>query len=236
MQTTTTKTAEILTAMFTENTGRHAFDSGGAYGRNWERNQGLTATDYLAMPTATFSRDYGVTINSWAYCNSRLTFTRLAGILNRLMNVWESVDTDNRNPWHLGDQRDYIENLGGVITRDGWLTYNWDNILSQDLAGFEFSLNGTLFVMLQVHGGCDARGGYTRPVIFETCCEYWLHGCQNAELECSKGCEGYWNYSNGEIHTWEGEYIHPRESEEFLASGCPTCHGDFTAQLEECYN
>lgn len=33
-------TAEVIASMLTENTGRHMLDSGGAYGRNWERNHG----------------------------------------------------------------------------------------------------------------------------------------------------------------------------------------------------
>lgn len=237
LTTSQIRTAGMLTAMFTENTGIHGMDSGGAYGRNWQKNQGISAIDFLAMPSATYSRDYGqVTVDSWAYCFSRLSYSPLAEVLTRLMNVWESVDYENRNPWHLGDQREFVENLGGVIRGDGWNTYNFDNLLSQILQGFEFELHGVTLVLLQVHGGADARGGYTRPVIFEPCCEYWLHGIQNVELECSSGCEGWWNYSSGELHTWEGEYIHPRESEEFLAGGCPSCHGEFSATLEECFN
>lgn len=34
-----TSTERVLIAMLTENTGRHMLDSGGAYGRNWERNR-----------------------------------------------------------------------------------------------------------------------------------------------------------------------------------------------------
>jgi hypothetical protein len=35
-----TETQTVLLEMFQENTGAHMLDSGGAYGRNWERNQG----------------------------------------------------------------------------------------------------------------------------------------------------------------------------------------------------
>ena len=33
-------TKEVLKEMLTENTGIHLLDSGGVYGRHWERNQG----------------------------------------------------------------------------------------------------------------------------------------------------------------------------------------------------
>ena len=34
------ETKAVIADMLQENTGRHMLDSGGAYGRNWERNQG----------------------------------------------------------------------------------------------------------------------------------------------------------------------------------------------------
>src|SRR5690606_23393942 len=33
-------TEEVLASMLKENTGTHMLDSGGAYGRHWQRNQG----------------------------------------------------------------------------------------------------------------------------------------------------------------------------------------------------
>jgi len=47
-----TTTKEILQGMLTENTGRHFLDSGGAYGRNWERNQ---STDFDKVPVTSLS-------------------------------------------------------------------------------------------------------------------------------------------------------------------------------------
>ena len=41
-----TDTQKLVYAMLTENTGRHMLDSGGAYGRNWERNQANTIEDF----------------------------------------------------------------------------------------------------------------------------------------------------------------------------------------------
>ena len=37
---------ELIYKMLTENTGVHMLDSGGAYGRNWERNQVKTIEDF----------------------------------------------------------------------------------------------------------------------------------------------------------------------------------------------
>jgi len=48
------KTKEIIYNMLTENTGRHMLDSGGAYGRNWERNQVKTIEDFENEPEETY--------------------------------------------------------------------------------------------------------------------------------------------------------------------------------------
>ena len=37
-----TETQKMLARMLTENTGRNILDSGDAYGRHWEKNQGIT--------------------------------------------------------------------------------------------------------------------------------------------------------------------------------------------------
>ena len=41
-----TETNKLVYEMLTENTGSHMGDSGGAYGRHWERNQKRTIEDF----------------------------------------------------------------------------------------------------------------------------------------------------------------------------------------------
>ena len=43
------KTGDVLKATLLENTGRHFMDSGGAYGRAWQENQGR---DFASEPEA----------------------------------------------------------------------------------------------------------------------------------------------------------------------------------------
>ena len=56
-----------LHAAFTENTGAHFLDSGGAYGRHWERNAGRTVQDFIDAPRATLDGCYGVTLDAFHY-------------------------------------------------------------------------------------------------------------------------------------------------------------------------
>ena len=46
-------------------------------------------------------------------------------------------------------------------------TYNDQSLLSQDIVFNQFSHDHTDYVILQIHNGCDARGGFTSPRVFE---------------------------------------------------------------------
>lgn len=53
-------------------------------------------------------------------------------------------------------------------------TYNGDSALDQTLQYTVFDKDGKSFVILQIHGGADIRGGYTDPYIFEIPEKYTL--------------------------------------------------------------
>lgn len=64
----------------------------------------------------------------------------------------------------------------------GWNTYNWDNQFSQVLHGTDLELNGGAmcidggnYVLLNIHGGADVRGGYTDAKLFrlDDHCEFY---------------------------------------------------------------
>jgi hypothetical protein len=43
------------------------------------------------------------------------------------------------------------------------------------LQGSWVEINGDVYLLLQIHGGCDARGGYTNAKLFTTNEEYMIH-------------------------------------------------------------
>jgi hypothetical protein len=47
-------------------------------------------------------------------------------------------------------------------------TYNGDSDLSQIVQGGYLKINGDTYYLIQIHGGCDARGGYTDARLFRT--------------------------------------------------------------------
>ena len=74
-------TEDTLASMLRENTGRHFLDSGGAYGRHWERNQGR---DFKSEPETTckfqvrtyrgkMNLELDITHRTFHWLNARLT-------------------------------------------------------------------------------------------------------------------------------------------------------------------
>lgn len=184
-----TKSVEqSLYEMFITNTGRAICDSGGAYGRNWERNQGRTLLDFQNDAPATLSIEkwkdgtysFDVTISA---------FHRLAGLLESNIYCEEfnskPVDDWRSDYYGVSDEGEQWLNDNGFTASeywgDGFNTYNFDGcLLSQTLQGhFLDHESGDKYLLLQVHGGCDVRGGYTDAKLFKL--RQWVEPWQIAD-------------------------------------------------------
>jgi hypothetical protein len=169
------RTERTIARMMRENTGASILDSGGAYGRAWQRN--LTV-DFSARPIATveFSvarwhgkdeLDVCPTIDLFHYLTSRLEYDRaLTRQFRKFANLPENrEDYDLANmeafPAWIADKRG--EDASEVYTGN---SYNEDNYLSGTVQFTCFTLDNEEYVLLQIHGGCDVRGGYTAPKVF----------------------------------------------------------------------
>lgn len=196
--TTITRTEEVLASMFTENTGAHFLDSGGAYGRSWERNQsavarsGMTAVEHFKARDEAWMDDWGcVTIDAFHYLRQRLDYSQP---VDHAWQLW--VRMDNTERWD--DDHKYTNSYGTfdrfvqALIDKGWArrsefgggyTYNDENLLSQDFQWAYFEMIGydendgsgcpfldldATFMGLSIHNGCDARGGFTDYRIFES--------------------------------------------------------------------
>ena len=172
-----TKTQEVLIGMFKENTGRHFLDSGDGYGRNYERNQSV---DFESIPYASVSYSYGdinYTVSTYKWLEERVQFEEE---LNDLFLKFSEENPDSGYLQLMEEFPKYIESLvdegnkiygeshgiygeGEPITIN---TYNHENILDQTIQFVYWSNEQGEFIALQIHGGCDVRGGYTKPQIF----------------------------------------------------------------------
>lgn len=161
-------TADVLAAMFTENTGRHMLDSGGAYGRNFERNAGRVTDDFMAEPHGYYREYTGPTLSTFHFLHDRLDFdAELQAEFDAYCEADDIWGLPAAEAW-VGEHFDWAS-----ITVN---TYNHESALDQVIQFVQVSTEGedACFgdvVILQVHGGCDVRGGYTDPKVFRVCGE-----------------------------------------------------------------
>jgi hypothetical protein len=175
-------TKRVLAGMLVENTGAHMLDSGGAYGRNHERNRAAAGDDPVAWaearPAVSWDAD-GVMLDLYHFLGDRLCYAEHA---DRVFHRWAEQWPDESWPEILDRFREVLRvPLEDVV---GENTYNGADALSQVIQWWAFPVrralglmgdpyrgthevdDGDTLVVVQVHGGCDVRGGYTSPRLF----------------------------------------------------------------------
>jgi hypothetical protein len=233
MFNTITATEERLFEMFTENTGIHFLDSGMSDGRHWQQNQKRTVTDFLARPKAYLETTYGleVSLDLFHFLNDRVTVTDKAKHLQADFEEFIKADPE-RSFYSCWDMEQFIQELTDSKEVNVANSYNWDNHLDQVIQYVSFEYEGEHFVILQVHGGADVRGGYTRPQIFETLHEYAFYDMQDVSIQCTnKECEftldvrGMSDVTDRDGELWDGNFYELKE--------CPECNGQLEALAPE---
>jgi len=177
-----TKANTLLAAMFKENTGRALCDSGDIYGRNYEKFQNV---DMDKLPTAKLYTD-GVGEDGWTTKELNLkdidwsvsTYHYLTSVLEldaicEEFNAAQEEAAKADGSW--GDRyfgvyeaaEEFFDNYDFEAVGKVWNTYNGESKLDTVLQGYTLTLNGDTYILLQVHGGCDVRGGYTDALMFK---------------------------------------------------------------------
>jgi hypothetical protein len=213
MDTKVMGTAEKLVAMLTENTGRSMLDSGDAYGRAWERNQGRDLASFMSEPTAVID-EYGTGLNLFHWLHERLSY---APDIDAMWRAYDDAHPDDS--WFESAEawKSLVGEDDGYWSSFGWVnSYNSDNYLNGTIQFLPFTLGGESYVLLQIHGGCDVRGGYTKPVVFSA--DETVLMFSDMQLYCSKGC-GYVDFTCGGIQDTDLDV--PSDWEPF--HGCPKC-------------
>lgn len=180
--TTTNRVEKLIYKMFTESTGAHILDSGGIYGRHWEKNQKLSFKEAMKLPDVTHEIyeykdgkcELNVTVNVFKYlisCN--LELDEICDKFNAIQK--KSNDWDAEEFYGVSKKaEEYLKTLD-VNVESEWNTYN-DSVqyLSQVLQGSYIEIDQERYVLLQIHQGCDVRGGYTDAKLFKL--GYWSEG------------------------------------------------------------
>jgi hypothetical protein len=156
-----TETESVLHDILTENTGAHILDSGGAYGRAWERNRKIFD---FRKHTISQSEDY-ITKSLFKFLNEHLTYDK---VLDKKFHDFANSEDNKDKSW--GEcielfKEEYSTN-DGYISNCGGYTYNDETALSQDFVYETLYIDSNYYFIIQTHNGCDARGGFSTPRVF----------------------------------------------------------------------
>ncbi len=200
------KTKSILTEMLTENTGTQLMDSGEHKNRNWQINQNMDFESENIV-TLTFKSEINYNRSVFHFLHSKLYYSEKLNIELKEFEK-ENIDLDyfelreNFPYWYAEKYNLEIGGLFGENSPFNVLTCNHVCNLSQDFLLTYFTLDKVeSFIALQIHGGCDIRGGYTNPVIFEITDEDILN-FSTGYISCNS-CENNWHTTDS--HNWYPE-------------------------------
>jgi hypothetical protein len=218
--------SNLVQSMLTENTGRAMCDSGDFYGRNWERNQGR---NFEAEPAASVRFSIGtwrgqpeleasVTLNVFHFLDRCAS---PAERLDKLFQRFAALPRNEREGWpsimeafvaRLRSHGFEVTGLYGDGEPMMVNTYNGEDCLSQVLQYLYFEVEGHgPFAIVQVHGGCDVRGGYSTPHVFEVFSDensLW----DNARCALYEdGADWSWSSDDAGSHWEPGSYSQPAD-------------------------
>ena len=221
---------ETIKAMLTERVAHSMGDSGGAYGYIHEKNESRdfenepqVSVDLTDINKGETSNAIDYSISVYHYLTSVLEFNdRTEEINDSLKSARDFYDDGNE------DKIDYphwsqecVDIVTNILNEDDILdfgetinTCNHESSLDQVLQYTPFVINEEdHYILLQIHGGCDVRGGYTDAMCFSL---EDLYGCEMAMLpiedvygnidsyQCSNLYDGCTITSDGET---QGEEI-----------------------------
>lgn len=180
--------AKIIVDMLKEDTGEHFLDSGGEGGRSWQLNQkrnfGKESASVLKIDLR--NGDIEISKRVYHYITEFWESTAESERLQRELMNFAERPSNKRLGWMEIMEEFFASHLKPEIEDEGIEaynidvegkvvnTYNYESSLDQILqymlfpwkGGDQKRHTGIPFIMLQIHGGADARGGYTAPHIF----------------------------------------------------------------------
>jgi len=201
-----TKTQSILHDMMTENTGIAMMDSGGSYGRAWQRNRMIQ--DFRLLPEITLDEPYNkhelptIGKDLFHFLDSQLIYdAKMSAEFKRFCNLKEYKDESYyyaMEPFaeKIHTKSDYPEKP--LM----YNSYNGDSMLSGTIQYCIFCTEDQDYILLQIHGGCDVRGGYTDPKVFQCSEGFDMFLITQNELSGSCGCDGFNPYSDDCGYHW----------------------------------
>ena len=158
---------QLIYDMMIECTGSALCDSGDLYGRGWQMNQSVHPATKKPITFSVCDGRIDYTINVYhALINQDMDCDDITDTFNELNIGSDNWDNDD----YYGVSREsgeYLNSVGARPIGDTWNTYNYYSNLSQVLQGCYIDINNMTYVLIQLHNGCDVRGGYTDARLFK---------------------------------------------------------------------
>lgn len=200
----------IIENMMCEDTGRSLLDSGDAYGRHYEENQKNGIMTGPQKVDFWIDGEKETELNPIVPLYDFLTYNlEVDGDSERFEDeFYNYIKVNDLNPYSVVDIEETIKVIGeysGYADLEMINTYNYESVLSQTIQFIMFSDGyDNIYVCLQIHNGCDVRGGYTLPKIFYVeNPEYFITRTTDAIISC--GCRDYNYYDYDYIETYDDE-------------------------------
>lgn len=203
-------TGRVLAAMLRENTGRALLDSGDYYGRQWERNQTRDIENESAASLDINARygngEISVMLRLYHFLLPRVCRDDRATELQEQFETFAELPENDLESWE-DNVNAFTKKIGARQLRAGY-TYNEENWLDQDFVYYIFDDDGDdgsgyRMCFIQVHGGCDARGGYTKPQCFTIEADTELYEYDRATIFCENG--HWWDHDGGYNSGWRND-------------------------------
>ena len=167
MKNNYSRVEHILYNMFIEDTGIHMLDSGMSNNRHWQQNQKLKIDDFVNREMVTYNKEYDYhSLDTFQFLYNALNVDSDTDELNKLFDEFINRE-ENKDECYLTNMYDFVSDLLEMEYDKIDNTYNFNETLTQDFQFGIFEYNNNEYVILQIHNGCDVRGGYTKPYIFK---------------------------------------------------------------------
>ncbi len=198
-----TRTKAVIYKMMTSNTGASILDSGDTCGRAWEINR---TNKFDRFPNV-YQRirdepSKGYLINTFKFLCSNLHYNHT--LHTEFMQYCRKIDVDDSMLWPAL-MESYAEEIGEHTPTMN--TFEDEYCLLDSTLQF-IQMNDR--VLVQYHGGCDVRGGYTAPIAFE-CKEGTLFYTDAVWLQCECNLLGFYENSwcdyNGDVVEFPKNWI-----------------------------
>lgn len=227
--------AKSLAAQFVENTGRHILDSGGAYGRRFERLAGMTVGDFMAADQVTIDEYSGPSVSLFRVLVDHLQVTDTTrGFTQGFRDFVEASPVGEHYYNSAHSVADFVTGAlrGDIVRHDN--TYNFEHLADGDVQFVEFTVSGETYTAISTHNGADIRGGYSDFVVY-LACDCWGYALTKCTLTCRK-CDVVFAYC-----VWEGlsDVIGtPVDAPDWATVNCPECKGAALVgdQIEACFS